>query len=325
MEDDAHQLTTPVQLPDDPFQTNLTQSVEDEEEWEGSVTYSPNVSHDDEEWMATPQIKTKLSSLNEFVRRVSGRNVSPVRSQLHKPVSEISPSTCRYYKRKSQQVCKTALECIAPGQSQVLLELMTEGLEESIPTPTESDLVQKLIALYEESNSWITKQEVLSIFVQDYSKSELREMIPGLTKWRIDEARKHATLIGPGRPKEVHEVSRTRLDPVKVDHFVDFIASPYYLQDVAYGTKTLKLSDKQSLEIPNVVRTVTASRLLDLYVTFCKEEEFAPLGRSSLFNILKVRITNSPNIVPSSVFARSFPHISCFKFECCLLSSSGIF
>ena len=93
---------------------------------------------------------------------------------------------------------------------------------------------------------------------------------------------------------------------------------------MAYGTKTLKLSDKQSLEIPNVVRTVTASRLVDLYVTFCKEEEFAPLGRSSLFNILKVRTTNSPNIVSLSVFARSFPHISCFKFECCLVSSSGI-
>ena len=76
---------------------------------------------------------------------------------------------------------------------------------------------------------------------------------------------------------------------------------------MAYGTKTLKLSDKQSLEIPNVVRTVTASRLVDLYVTFCKEEEFAPLGRSSLFNILKVHTTNSPNIVSSSVFARNFP------------------
>ena len=127
---------------------------------------------------------------------------------------------------------------------------MNEGLDESIPTSIECDLVQKLIALYEESNSWITKQEVLSIFVQDYSKSELREMIPGLTKWQIDEARKHSARIGPGRPKEVHENRRKRLDPVKVDHFVDFIASPNYLQDVAYSTRLLSCQISSHWKFP---------------------------------------------------------------------------
>ena len=63
--------------------------------------------------------------------------------------------------------------------------------DESILKPAGSDVVQKLITVYEESNPWITKQEILSIFVQDYSK--------GLTKWQIDEARKHAALAGPGR------------------------------------------------------------------------------------------------------------------------------
>ena len=53
-------------------------------------------------------------------------------------------------------------------------------------------------------------------------------MIPGLSKWRIDQARKHAALVGPGRPKDPPEIRRTRLDPVRVDHFIDFIASPHY-------------------------------------------------------------------------------------------------
>ena len=39
-----------------------------------------------------------------------------------------------------------------------------------------------------------------------------------------------------------------------------------------------------------MVRTVTASRLVNLYTSFCKEEEFQPLGRSTLFNILKVGV-----------------------------------
>jgi len=42
------------------------------------------------------------------------------------------------------------------------------------------------------------------------------------------------------------------------------------------------------MEIPNVVRTVTASRLVNLYLSFCKEEEFVPLGKSTLFTVLKL-------------------------------------
>ena len=42
------------------------------------------------------------------------------------------------------------------------------------------------------------------------------------------------------------------------------------------------------LEIPSVVRTVIASRLVQLYTSYCSEIEFEPLGRSTLFNILKV-------------------------------------
>lgn len=248
-----------------------------------------------QEWMPTPRIKGNLSSLNTFITRVRGRDVSPVRGQLHIPVSDVAPSTSRYYKRKSRQACEVVLDCIAPGQSQALFQLMTSDKipDDCVSSLTGQNILQKLLILYEESNSWFTKQEILSIFVQDYSKSQLKEMIPGLTKWRIDQARKHAALVGPGRPKELPEIRRTCLDPVRVDHFIDFIASPYYLQDVAFGTKFLKLSSGETMEIPNVIRTVTASRLVNRYLSFCKEEEFVPLGRSTLFTMLKVHTHNS--------------------------------
>ena len=43
------------------------------------------------------------------------------------------------------------------------------------------------------------------------------------------------------------------------------------MQDVAYGTNTLKLSNGEKMEIPNVVKTVTASRIVDLYQQCCQE------------------------------------------------------
>ena len=55
------------------------------------------------------------------------------------------------------------------------------------------------------------------------------------------------------------------------------------------GRKVLKLSDGETIEIPNVVRTVVASRLIHLYQSYCAESGFEPIGRSTLLNILKVR------------------------------------
>ena len=81
------------------------------------------------------------------------------------------------------------------------------------------------------------------------------------------------------------------MDAVKVDHFLDCLFSPSFLQDVAYGTRTRKLESGQSLEVPNMVRTVASYHLLRIYLNFCVESNFEPLGGSTLFNIIKVWIT----------------------------------
>ena len=105
----------------------------------------------------------------------------------------------------------------------------------------------------------------------------------------MENRRKHAFVASPGQVIEPPVLQRCWLDPVIVDHFLDFISSPTFLQDVAYGTKTLKLSSGEKIEIPNVVRTVVASCLIQLYQSYCKEYEFAPLGQSTLFSIVKGR------------------------------------
>ena len=151
-----------------------------------------------------------------------------------------------------------------------------------------SDMVSKLLLLYQQTESWFAKRQILSLFAKDYTKYELQKLIPGLTVWRIDEARAHADKVGPGKPVEVEKVQRNRLPSGSVDHFLDFISSPAYLQDVAFGTKNMKLTTGEVLEIPNVVRTVISSRLISLYQSFCKETQFQPLAKSTLYRILEV-------------------------------------
>lgn len=235
-----------------------------------------------------------LTNLNNFIQTTSSRDISPVRAQLHSPLEDVSKSTLRYYKRKSLQSCLTTLECIAPGQSSELFGIISRNKTE-LTAGEDKDLVPRLITLYHSTSSRVTKLEILSLFAQDYSKSKLKEMIPGITKWRIDEARRHAALYGPGTVKEVPKTHRATMNPVKVDHFIDFISQPHFLQDVAFGTRNMKLSDGTVLEIPNVIRTVTSTRLVNLYTKSCCENGFQPLGRSTLFSILKVRVNSYIN------------------------------
>ena len=216
-----------------------------------------------QEWQPTPQVEHKLQNLNNFLRRTSERSVSPVRSQCKSDVLTISASTQRYYRRKAEQVLDVVLDAIAPGNSTWLLEQVRGKREtiQGVSNAGEGTLVSRLLTCYEEAGSWYNRQQILSLFAGDYSKSELLQMIPGLTKWRIDEARKHAFKNKPGQPIEPPTLQRTRLDPAKVDHFLDFISSPSFLQDVAYGTRHLKLSTGEKIEIPSVVRCAPSSRL----------------------------------------------------------------
>ena len=167
-----------------------------------------------------------------MIRSVHGRDVSPIRAQLRSQIRDASQSTARYYKRKSLQTCIATLECIAPGQSNELFEIISSDKFERNTVAPENEVVQKLVTLYQDTSSRITRLEILSIFSQDYSKSQLKQMMPGVTTWRIDEARKHAALYGAGTTKEIPKTHRTRLNPAKVDHSIDFISQPHVIADM---------------------------------------------------------------------------------------------
>ena len=82
---------------------------------------------------------------------------------------------------------------------------------------------------------------------------------------------------------------RIRLPLAKVDHFIDFVNSPYSYQDVAYGTRVIKLETREKLTMPNVVRTVTQTTMINQYLQYCDEEMFSPLSTRTLYKILEVR------------------------------------
>ena len=91
-----------------------------------------------------------------------------------------------------------------------------------------------------------------------------------------------------GQPGVSAPIKRTRLNPVKTNHFVNFIARVNFLQDVAYGTKELKLDSGEKITIPNVIRTMVPSRIIRQYVSYCQETVFKPASERTLYRIIDV-------------------------------------
>ena len=64
------------------------------------------------------------------------------------------------------------------------------------------------------------------------------------------------------------------------------------MQDLQFGEKTLKLSSKTEIKIPNIVRTMIPEQIVQQYQCYCHETGFNPMSRTTLCRILKVCSTS---------------------------------
>ena len=123
----------------------------------------------------------------------------------------------------------------------------------------------------------------------------LQNCLPGLTRYRFKIARHHQILHG--RVSVVSTVSSRRmyLSPEQLDHFLDFITSAHIVQDVPFGEKTLKLSTKEEIAVPNVIRTLIPERIVQQYEAFCRESGSVLVAHSTLLASLNVCSASTRN------------------------------
>ena len=173
----------------------------------------------------------KRQKLNEAVHNISGGRYSPVMSTLNTTWNDVSDTQQRYYIHKAKETITASLSVTAPGQEELVWKELQ--MERSLDVDRnnqgkrkrfdpKSGLVASLIKAYEQADHWQTKRQILSLFADDFSRAELQDMIPGLSKWRIDQARQHATEVGKGQPLPEIPSFRTKIDREKVDHFIEY-------------------------------------------------------------------------------------------------------
>ena len=103
-------------------------------------------------------------------------------------------------------------------------------------------------------------------------------------------------MYGGGAEVEARSMPRMYVSASQLDHFLDFITTEHITQELPIGERTLKLSSEEKITVLNVVRKVILERVVEQYNLFCTETGFAPMGRSTLHNILddcSVSVRNS--------------------------------
>ena len=192
------------------------------------------------------------------------------------------------------EVISTLLEVVAPNDAGLLWRALKESTEvnkryDDVKS-SESSLLTALIESYKQASHHSTGKQILSVIADKLSFKGVEQLIPGLSRYRLTAARRHCLQHGIGAlaisPQKSLAV-RERVDPARVEHFIDFITSQKVIQDLPFGRRKLKLSNGETLEIPNVIRLLVPTRLVDQYYQFCQETGFtSPLGKRTLLKIL---------------------------------------
>ena len=150
------------------------------------------------------------------------------------------------------------------------------------------NILTAIAEAYSNADSSIGRRTILSIVAKQVDYNLMSSVIPGLTRYRYTSARLYAEEYGKGMIMVSPPRTNVRYYPAQMEHFIDFILSSHVTTDLPFGEKTMKLSDGTKLHVPDTIRSMNATRILQQYYEYCHQmcSKFTPLGSSSLYKIL---------------------------------------
>ena len=187
------------------------------------------------------------------------------------------------YKKAKLALKNKFAEAVAPGQSSVLADMLSD--DDDMLDETINENLKTMKDIYKSSNNF-GQLLILSLASQQYSKFNIMNYFE-CSKRKVDNARKlHSFTEGICIP-ENKKHTQSKLDLHKCDHFLDFVFHSGLIEDVAYGTTNLTYSSGDTQTIPHAVITARYKGIIAYYPQFCKDNNYESLSESSLYRILK--------------------------------------
>jgi hypothetical protein len=236
----------------------------------------------------TPYSNAKHEKLNEFIFSCG---IEPLERRWLK-WNETSDRTKQRYIKKSSDIISTVLQTISTDnagfiwQELISSPAMSTKLGIDLLSPLEKSYLEALAESYHNAKSWETRRQILSIMSGVANYNHIVKFIPGLTRYRYSVANLHRLQFGRGAPVEHQPLTRIKVDIKQLDHFLGFITSPHLIQDLPFGNNKLKLSNGQTIEVPNVIRTLIPERIARQYTQYCEDTGFTPFSKSTMLRVL---------------------------------------
>ncbi|CAC5397469.1 unnamed protein product [Mytilus coruscus] len=226
-----------------------------------------------------------LTKLNDFLKT---KGIQPLVLPQH-AWGTYSQKTKKSFVHKLFSCFTAVTETMFPNESdEIVKEILkaSEVIDKETDVNFDVELCQALVESYKVTDSWQVRRQILSVICQKLSFKNTCELIDGLTEYRYYTAKKHASVQGCALPPEQGNKGRQRMDPSKLDYFLDFITSSHIIKDLPFGERKLKLADGRSVDTPNVIRCMAPAAIIDQFKQYCSENEVTPLGDSTMFKIL---------------------------------------
>ena len=113
-------------------------------------------------------------------------------------------------------------------------------------------VMEALAECYQAASRWETRRQILSIMADKVRCKTLLKFISGLTKYRFTEAKRHCLTYGRGAPVQSVRAPGTDVTFSQIEHFLAFITSSQIVQHLPFGERSITLSNKETIKIPNI-------------------------------------------------------------------------
>ena len=193
---------------------------------------------------------------------VEALDITPPWQLKRKVIGDLTNNSMRTiknnYKKANLALKNKFAEVVAPGQSSVLADMLSD--DDDMLDETINENLEKTKDIYKSSDNF-GQLVILSLASQQYSKINIMDYFE-CSKHKVDNARKlHSLTEGISIP-ENKKHKRSKLDLRKCDHFLDLIFHNGLIQDVAYGTTNQTYSSGDTQTIPHDVITAKDKHII---------------------------------------------------------------
>lgn len=218
-----------------------------------------------------------LTSLNDFLSSVRLQEFS---EKERKTWQSYTFKTRNTYKERFDEIMKLIIGILFPNDVDEVIEDIKCSKQLNEENRTGHTEYKDIVTSYRKAESWQQGRQVLSVLASRMSFKDLLSLLPEVTSHRYYAALSHSKKIGPALPIPEKKLHRQKLDPERLDSFLDFITSSHVVRDLPFGEKKLKFSDGTVHNLPNVVRCMGSADIIQQYKAYCQENEILLLGKA---------------------------------------------